>query len=521
MLTTLALISLTKDSCVHTIRFKLTFHYSLHSHAAFLDTDPSGGGNIYNPFYNSPYNTQTGLLQNTNQIYPNQIPSIGGQYYVPGLTNQNQGGVNLLPANQNLNSQWPQNSLSSSVYQNSNSFPYQQQNFIPANSGYVPVAQNPVQVPAQQPINPVNTNVQPVQQSVNPGGVATGQQPVPAQPKQVPVAQPNSQNSPVQNSPAPVPGSAVETSPEQKDAGKDADSPSNKGYDTHTADVDSDVKQQHTDDSQRQDISNNRPVVSNPDSVKVEKPNADSSYGRHSEESSEDFDYQDRDGGRTYPPATKAHTQVDAPTQSTVAGEKTVHSSSHSEGFPDYSWMNINYNDPVQRVSGKKGVGLKPTDGKPVNSDKVKAATTKNPTHGDQPETKQGTRKGSKSPTFSSYGQDRLQTDDFDTDDYRFDDFRRPSSNRRPYDRYDSRYDSPRQRPGSGSRFPPYYDIGYGRGKNRNPYPVWDPYKDEYYYPDSYDDRPYGDYGKGNTGNYRCCKTWMLCVAIMQKKLLF
>lgn len=447
--------------------------------------DPSGRGNLYNPFYNPPFNSQNGLLQTANQIYPNQVQTPGGQYYVPGLSNQNQGGVNIVPAAGNANAQWPQNGLGSSVYQNS--YQYPQQNYFPPNTGYVPVAQNPVQVPVQN----VNTNIQTGQPGLSPTQV---QQPAVANTKQivatqVPLAPPTSK-APVLADKSPQVNS--DNSKDSNDMDKLTDKvysgvDSNNNFDDY--------------DYQKPSIPNSRPSNYGRDGPAIQKPVLESNDDRKKGDYSDSVDSPVR--GRTYPPSPKTRTQVDTPTQSTVAGQKSVHPASHSEGYPDYSWMSMNYNDPVQRVSGKKGSVTRPS-GKQASADSKKQDVENTDTSDKGKQQKQTSlahgSKTDKQPYLSNTDTSRLKPDDDNTPDYPYDDYRRPSSNRRPYGRYEGRYDNSRQRPNKGSRYP-YYDTGYPRGKGRNPYPVWDPYKDEYYYPDTYDERPYGDYGKVNQGN--------------------
>lgn len=438
-------------------------------HAAILDLDSPGSGTLYSPFLNSPYNSQTGFLQTANQIYPNQV---GRQYYVPELTNQNQAGLGLAPAGSNLNPQWPQGSFGSSVYQNS--YPYQQQNIYPVNPGYGPVVQSPVQLPVQ-------TVQQPAKQIPNPVFAYTNQY----QGKQASVRPvPTTTLAPVKT--------GLEGIPQQSSS--EMDKLTNQIYkgvsNTNQVDGSNFRPDQSSKDYQlhKSVQLDNKPAYKNdhaPEQTSIKGDN-ENSAGRHSEEVYDSID--DQTGERTYPPSTKPRTQVYYPTQSTVAGQKPSHSSSsssHSEGFQDYSWMDLNYNDRSQKVGGKKGIHSKTSDQMSSNPVKQtpKPDTNKLSASEKQQDFKHISKVGSDLET--SYPSDRdgsrLRPVDYNTDDYRFDDYRRPSSNRRPY----GRYDNSRQWP--SYRYP-YYARGKGRLQN------------DYYYPDTYDDKPYGDYGSLNTG---------------------
>ena len=494
--------------------------------AAFLDMDTAGNGNLYNPFYNPPYKPQPGLLQPTNQLYPNQVQPINGQYYVPGLTNQNQGGVNIAPGAGNVNSKWPQPGLGSPAYQNG--YQYPQQSYIVPNSGsYVPVPQNPA---AQMPVQNVNANINPIAPAAQPGlNPNIGQQQVvgagnsniapatqaPIQPVKQTTVAPASVNKVI---------SYVNSPHSDTDASNDMDQLTDQIYNEYDNKGPSNGKDYNS--YQKPDIVNNIQHRNDNKAPTIQRPVVDSGTGRHSEES--DVDVEDYGRERTYPPATKTRTQVNSPTQSTVAGQKPIHSASHSEGFPDYSWMNMNYNDHEQRVSGKKGSVLKPSEKQKQSQVKQSSPNTvKTSQNPEQDSSMQGPRTDdtgkNKGPAFPPHTADggRLKSDneDDDVDDYRYDDYRRPSGSRRPYGRYEGRYDSPR-RPAAGSRYPPYYDTGYPRGKGRNPYPVWDPYKDEYYYPDSYDDKPFGDYGKAKQGKQTVVKMDFVVVSLVHRSVI-
>lgn len=503
-------------------------------HAAFLDRD--GNNNFYhNPFFSSQYSKsdsqfpygfpipgltnqqQNGLYQPANQIYQGQgtaNQNTAGQYFVPGLTNQNQGGINLIPAS---NQQWPLgNSIGSQVYQNNVPFQTgQQQNYIPAQTGFV---QNPI-----QPIQPVKTNVQPVQQNVVqrlpqvqsnqvPGGVMNQnlgsiQKVATPEPVNKPAAQKNKNPAQIEKMKDQDTGylldhfyntvTETEEAEEPKDRFPFSMSSQNdnlpSAFDNDNADRDDKIPAK----ADVSDFTYHNGRVDNGAADIVE----DDDLEDHRHSSEEDEDTYSR--GRTYPPATKTKTQIASPTQSTVADHKS--GQSHSEGFPDYSWLK--YDDDSPRVSGKKGKipsshvsDLDTDSGKklPVQSsiksdgDKLSKVPDTKPESHDTQSVK--TTSGSKYKS-DKFGDGRFNTDNKYPDDYRFqyEDYRRPNNNRRPsYDRYQNRYENSRRRPSPGTRYP-YYDTGYQRGwdrdRDQNHYPVWDPYKDEYYYPDVYDDR--------------------------------
>ncbi|KAL4238426.1 hypothetical protein ACF0H5_003134 [Mactra antiquata] len=219
---------------------------------------------------------------------------------------------------------------------------------------------------------------------------------------------------------------------------------------------------------------------------------------RHSSEEDDDV----LDNHRTYPPATKTKTQIGSPTQSTVPGQKTSHT--NSEGFSDFPWLTYDSDSP--KVSGKKGKTVDTDSKGSEDTDSDKKNIPSKIDDGISPD-KQNMKddslnreesKPSKKPMPNSrydnqFDYNRYDVDGRFPDDYRnYDDYRRPAGNRRPgYDRYNNRYEGTgnRRRPSpgqAGSRYPYYPDSGYQR--NRDRYPVWDPYKDEYYYPEEYDD---------------------------------
>ncbi|XP_060554068.1 uncharacterized protein LOC132715101 [Ruditapes philippinarum] len=508
---------------------------------AFLNGD--GNNNIYNnPFYNSQSNQpdaqfsygfpvngltnqqQAAIYPSANQIYSapgtaNQ--NAGGQFFLPGMTNQNAGALNLLPMKGQYNQQWPLSSgVGSQIYPNN--IPYQagqQQNFVPAQTGFI---QNPV-----QPVQKVIQNVQPVQQN----SVQGNQQ---IQSHQVPSAVVQQNVAPVQKiaTNAPVLKQDLQksknTAPENEVKSDETGFHLDHYYDTVTDDVDIEKPSHRYPDNliSHNEVGRNKHPEKGLESGnkvpykdglekgyaynegKMENKNNDEEdqayeLHRHSEET-EDNDNDDN-RGRTYPPSTKTKTQIASPTQSTVSGQKTEQI--HSEGFPDYSWLK--YDDDSPRVSGKKGKiqassSSITTDSKASNTRKKPGLLNVNSSKDKVPIVQQkikdkyvkpGTKVDPKSKfdVEDKVGNGRYDTDSQYPDDYRlpFEDYQRPSSNRRPsYNRYDNRYDNSRRRPSPGSRYP-YYDTGFQQGWNRERehYPVWDSFKDEYYYPDVYPDR--------------------------------
>lgn len=514
-------------------------------HAAYLDGDGNSINNYYsNPFYNSQYSQQdpqfpygfpipgltnqqqAGLYQPANQHYqPKGTASqnTGGQYYVPELTSQNQGGINLVPAGNQVNQQWPLgNGIGSQVYQNNPAYQGRpQQGYVPAQPGFI---QNPV-----QPVQPVNQNIQPVQNNIAPGL----QQ---ALTNQVPGNAVNQNLMPVQNV-AVAPSAAQDNTvvPKSKSTGNvDQVKSQDSGflidhlYDTADGEDETDkqkdssqfglASQNHNYDSDNDEENSDRndkvPTMNHKSGGILENDNdvLDIDRDSHRHSSEEDDYYYNRE--RTYPPATKTKTQIASPTLSTVSGQKT--GQTHSEGFPDYSW--IKYDDDSPRISGKKGKTHLSSQNSNLDTENLK----------NQPDTadvKSSSDKSSKEPDIkqenpnkpgvvdvsdTKYNDDKYENGRYNTDsrypdEYRFqyDDYRRPNSNRRPsYDQYQNRYGNSRRRPSPGTRYP-YYDTGYQRGwdrdRDRDRLPVWDPFKDEYYYPDVYDDR-HPDHGVDYSG---------------------
>ncbi|XP_045186209.2 uncharacterized protein LOC123544209 [Mercenaria mercenaria] len=511
---------------------------------AYMDGD--GNSNVYNsPLYNSQYNQpdaqfpygfpipgltnqqQAGLYPSPNQIYPAQgtaSQNVGGQFYVPGMTNQNNGGANLVPVKNQYNQQWPLNSgIGSQIYPNN--VPYQagqQQSYIPAQTGLI---QNPV-----QPVPQVNQNMQPVQQTsgqgipqvqsnlVPSGVVQQNYVPVQNPATSAPVVKPVTQKSKViepvnqiKNQYTGFPNDQfydTDTVTEGEEVARDRDrypvSMNDDGndnvnsYDDRNPDIGQKVPPK-TDLQHNYAYDEGRMESQNVDKGDDDNPDNAVDHHRHSSEEEDDVAY---NRARTYPPSTKTKTQIASPTQSTVSGQKT--GQSHSEGFPDYSWLK--YDDDSPRVSGKKGKTVASSHG----TDKDTSDTRKQPSQSNVKstsgkssklqETKQNNyiKPSAKLESDSRYDTDKLEKGRYDVDsrypdDYRlpYDDYQRPSNNRRPsYNRYDNRYDNSRRRPSPGSRYP-YYETGYKQGWNRDRerYPVWDPYKDEYYYPDVYEDR--------------------------------
>ena len=252
----------------------------------------------------------------------------------------------------------------------------------------------------------------------------------------------------------------------------------------------------------------------------------DRNGNRHSAE-----DINDVRGGRTYPPSTKSRSQVVKPTQSTIAGQKSGHGSAYaSERIEDFPiWMQ--YDGNSQNINAKKG---KTVGGKTMpdesNMKAGKAIITKPTpapnqrpavTHVDKAiadNTKAISNDQSNSRKYKYKNYDDLEeTGRFPTHDYpsKTRD-RRPGYDASSYrDGYRNRY----HRPSQGSRYPYYDNTGY-RGHDRVHYPVWDSYREEYYYPDTYETRKggsghgldYEDYGTGTQGVVpllcvftRCC----------------
>lgn len=522
-------------------------------HAAYLDGD-ANNNNIYNnPYYHSSYSNQpdsqypygfpipgltnqqqAGLYQSANQIYQSQNAANqngGGQYYMPGLVNQNQGvPVNLLPVPVNqINQKWPlSNGIGSQVYQNN--IPYQtgqQQNYIPAQTGFI---QNPA-IPIQQ----VNQNLQPVQQSIAQGVqqvqpnqvpnnvVNQNLIPMPHVATRAPVAKPDTQNKVILVPAQPIgnhdTGYLTDHVYETVTEGEEMGQPGNR--------FPADINAQHNEqDGQmsKTKSSNNFAFHEGHMDENAARENEVIDHPRHSEEVDDEL----YDRGRTYPPSTKTKTQIGSPTQSTVSGQKS--GQIHSEGFSDYSWMKYDNDSPS--IGGKKGKAhsskpsqvTKAQSSKPSQVTKAQSSNSNYGSEGTINNTHKQSIKTSNKNTASKSSSKLQQEDklnnyikpsnhaaassqyndevgnsmyDADTrypDDFRspYNDYHRPSKNRRPsYDRYDSRYDSSRRRPSTGSRYP-YYDSGYQRDHDR--YPVWDPYKDEYYYPDTFDNNRNLDY---------------------------
>ena len=242
---------------------------------------------------------------------------------------------------------------------------------------------------------------------------------------------------------------------------------------------------------------------------------------RHSAE-----DVNDASRGRTYPPATKSRSQVVKPTQSTIPGQKSGHGSSYaSERIEDFPiWMQ--YDGNSQNINAKKGKHAG-SNNIPSEADmktgenarpKPTSATNQRPANTPDDKSPLGKTKAH-SDDQSNDRQYKLDSYDFDNTG-RFPTHEYPSKNRdrRPgydagsyRDRYRDRYHRPSQDP----RYP-YDNSGY-RGRDRVHYPVWDSYREEYYYPDSYESRKggnshgldYEDYRTGTQGvvplSCHCC----------------
>ncbi|WAR18807.1 LRP11-like protein [Mya arenaria] len=484
---------------------------------AFLDTDTPVGGSLYNnPYYNSGFNLdnqypyafplpglanrkQPALQPSTgNQLYPNQLPvNNNGGYYIPGLANQNQGNLNILPPAGNQ--QWGnKNILGSQLY---NNIPYQQQHqmqgYLPAPNGFNPM----IPVLGQQQPN-IAQNHPGQAQSPYIQKTDTVTQKKPAKPTPVPVA---SKPPPMVPTKPPVTQASGQKPdlPDFPDIINDLDYFTNSLYDTATEETVHNKPDKYADDL-RQSFGSyvdngafgrdgKHPSASGTKPIKHEDMDTHWAGGRPSSQGSQPVgDGDTRVRGRTFPSATKAKTQIVSPTQSTVPGQKAGQesgnqaSSKPSENFFDYSWIGYDKNSPS--ISGKKGTKTIASSSRKNNQQDYQKSKSKSPVYDIKPDSK--LPDSDINPSKMVNGETRVKPNRYDDiDDYGFDDLRKPAGNRRPgYDRYDSRYDNTRRRPGSGSRYP-YYDTGYQRGRNRNPYPIWDPFKDEYYYPDTYDDQ--------------------------------
>ena len=244
------------------------------------------------------------------------------------------------------------------------------------------------------------------------------------------------------------------------------------------------------------------------------RPDSDFDFDRHSAE-----DVNGAQGGRTYPPSTKSRSQVVKPTQSTIPGQKSGHGSAYaSERIEDFPiWMQYGANS--QNINAKKGKIASENDIPDESNMKTGDGTRPKPTLA----TKQ--RPADTHVDKSSAGKTKVASDDQSNDrKYKYNnydledtgrfpthDYPSKSRDRRPgYDAgsYRDGYRDRYHRPNQGSRYPYYDNSGY-RGHDRVHYPVWDSYKEEYYYPDTYETRKgggsshgldYEDYRTGTRG---------------------
>ncbi|XP_052275353.1 uncharacterized protein LOC127874778 isoform X1 [Dreissena polymorpha] len=416
-------------------------------------------------------------------MFQNSMPAnVNPAFYLPGMTNQNPAYNNLQPV-RGTNQAWGGNIMPNQVY---NNVPYQQAGFYPIQNALSPNSQLEQQVqprPQAQLPNFKNSvqgsNGQAVEES---SGT-------------------NQTNSSVktklvdQGAPKPVAMNKAKILPDYQDLSKDLDYQNSELYDAANKEAKSSIKKQPEDVSKG--VSGNykdAPTVNRQRTQDMNTPtrheDMDDHNGRHSEETEILGSHQD--GHPTLPPTSKTKSQISKPTQSTVAGQKVgsgqLGGHKNSEDFLDYPWLNYEQDPP--RVSGKKGSRLNPVQvDKSTSNDRdggnhvVDGDKILNSKQTYSKQESDSTAKNKVQPMRNRGGQPSR----YDVDDYAFD-YRKPSGgNRRPvYDRYGNRLDKTgnSQGPVKDSRYP-YYDSGYPEGKNRNPYPVWDPYKDEYYYPDT------------------------------------
>ena len=486
-----------------------------------------------------------------NQIYQGQVPANGiqgGQYYIPGFANQNQG-LNIPQTGSQVNNAWPfmdksRMGQAQAAYQNS--VPYQngkQQNFVSNQGAYVPLLQNPgnqgQQGPVQvQPVvaqganqNTANKNivnndpvaglgrVSGIDQNIEPTSIPTetrtmvdsgdnivgnGGSYMHAQEKG---KDQQLMNHPVSNQPEKqyhVLGSDDTSFLDENDynagRGSDAGGVLEPNYDVY-------------DNNKAENSETNSKVMESNKANKPEIEGIDDEYNKERfrppveshRHSAEEVD----DRARTFPPATKSKSQIEKPTQSTVAGQKSGHSSTYaSERIEDFPiWMQYENNSP--NINAKKG---KHFDTEVVPKESEMKSQQKTRTDSDSStDTRPSGAKMDKNTVINEetdsferndergYKYNRYDTDDADRNYNRYDpdNARRfPTNNRdrRPgydSDMYRDRYRDRYHRPNQDSRYPYYDNTGY-RGRDRFHYPVWDPFRDEYYYPDGSEHRKGG-----------------------------
>ena len=544
---------------------------ALYNLIIFVKTGYKGlqDANIYpNQLFQYPYNNlygyQAPVLNNqqpaavapaANQIYQGQVPANpmqGGQYYAPAFSNQNQGLNNPQTGSQ-INNAWTfmdKSGIPVGQAQNAyqNSVPYQngqQQNFASTgNQGpFVPLLQNPgnqvQQVPVQvQPVinqgaiqNSLNNNVGNRVPVMVPSGVNGVAQNV--KPTKMPIvtqsvltidesdrgnadsgmhAQEKGQDQQLMNH------SVHPQSNQQYHIMGEDDTDFlddyNGGHNIDTAEsLDSSYlfgnKNVEIPKANRKQFEANKPVES--DNGIGDEEEYDNQRFRPAMEghrhSAEEDDV--RNKVRTYPPATKSKSQIERPTQSTIPGQKSGHSSTYaSERIEDFPiWMQYDNNSP--NINAKKG--------KHVDSDSIPSESDMKSKQGSEPKVDSQT---DVRPVSNNEDKDTVVnegTDSFDKNDdkgYKYNKYdsdnvnrnynrfnsetgrRFPSNNRdrRPgydTDGYRDRYRDRLHRPSPDSRYPYYDNTGY-RGRDRYHYPVWDPFRDEYYYPDGADHRKTG-----------------------------
>ena len=510
-----------------------------------------------------------------NQVPASGIQN--GQYYVPGFSNQNQG-VNIPQTGDSQVNNWPfidksgaaqpilqnadqspYNNIDPSAYQNSVPFQSGQQNSISNQRPNVPLIQDPgsniQQIPVQ--VHPVNQKA-----NLNPTGNKQAQVVVNNQP-----AQSQGRQDVADHGIKPT-----ELVPMNRPVTKTVGSPGKDGY--HIAaqekgqdqklmnhpssyqlgkqfhilgDMDSDVDyldeaeyspQQvgdsgrghvieydtFDDQNQKQIPSPSRKVISPKKGTHTSMIGNDGineeqySKGRFRPDdgqrhSAEDVNTVEK--GNTYPPTTKSKSQIEKPTQSTIAGQKSGHNPAYaSERIEDFpTW--IQYDSDSQNINAKKGKHVDGNDiSRKADNENKESQRPKPGSSPDQRPTKSDADKSTinkgksnsdemnDDTNFKYNGYDSEDTGRFPTNDY-------PGNNRdrRPgydTDSYRERYRDRYHRPNQDSRYPYFDNSGY-RGRDRYHYPVWDPYREDYFYPDSYDNRKNGnsrvlDYEEYRTG---------------------
>lgn len=501
-----------------------------------------------------------GPPSSANQNYMGQVPANklrNGQYYIPGFSNQNQG-LNIPQTGSQVNN-WPfmdNTAVDKSAYQNN--IPYQnvqQQNSMTNQGPNVPVMQNPTNQVQQAPAQQVPTQVQQTNQRANLNSV-DNQQAIVGNNNQ-PVLVPARVNKVTDNMNPKISDATPDKNNKAAGNGINHVAAQEKGQDqrlmNHPANqpekqyhVIDDVNSDYFDETDDQvDQASNARV--RPDSryhfydgqkvnklpetsgreVGLKKASQSNTVGndgsdyageryvltedgqRHSAE-----EVNDRERVRTYPPSTKSKSQIEKPTQSTVPGRKSEHGPAYtSERIEDFPiWMQ--YDGDSQNINAKKG--------KHFNVDSVpKESEMKSPQNTQpEPSSSINLKPASIKVDKSTEEEGRTDSDDindnrnykynrYDDDTQHYGNRKFPSNSRDRHPSYDSdsyrdRYRDRYHRPDQDSRYPYYDNTGY-RGRDRYPYPVWDSLREEYYYPDSYENRKGGsshglDYEDYRTG---------------------